>query len=525
MPRILIADDVAPECLDILRGAELTAEQDARIDQGELPRSVRGFDGLIVRSRVQVTREVLEAGTELKIVGRAGIGTDNIDVDAATRRGILVMNTPQANVTAAAEHAFSLLLSLARNIPRADARVRAGGWDRKLFTGVELEGKTLGVLGLGKIGKQVARYAQAFGMKVVAFDPYLSEEHARRLDIHLVSLDEALERSDFVSVHVPLTAQTRNLLDRDRLAKMKRSARLINASRGGIVEEAALAEAVRSRAIAGAAVDVFEMEPPPPDHPLRGLDNVILTPHLGASTEEAQHKVAVDIAHQFVDFFRHGRVRNAVNLALPTEPALLPYQDLAGTLGHLASQLVSGRVDSIEITVAGEIADADTRALTAAAVRGVLRPICGDTVNLVNAPVLAEERHIRVIETRRKDVADYKNLVTVRLGGNPARIVSGTILEGRTPRIVNVEGYAVDLQVARYMLCMIYPDIPGVVGRFGTVMGRRGINIANMTVGRAGRGRRAVIFVTVDERVPPDVVDELSREIEGLEFIRSIELT
>lgn len=525
MARILIADDVYAECLDILRKAQLDVEQDARIDQAQLARSVRGFDGLIVRSRVQVTREVLEAGTELKIVGRAGIGTDNIDVETATRRGVLVMNTPQANVTAAAEHAFSLLLSLARNIPRADARIRAGGWDRKLFTGVELEGKTFAILGLGKIGKQVARYGQAFGMKVVAYDPYVAEEHARRLDIHLVSLDEALERADFVSVHVPLTERTRHLIDRNRLARMKRSARLVNASRGGIVDEVALADALRNRALAGAAVDVFEVEPPPVDHPLRGLDNVILTPHLGASTEEAQHKVAVDIAHQFVDFFRHGRVRNAVNLAFPAEPALLPFQDLAGTLGYLASQLVAGRVDSIEITVAGEIADADTRALTAAAVRGVLRPICGDTVNLVNAPVLAEERRIRVIEMRRKDLADYKNLVTVRLGAEQNRVVSGTVLEGRTPRIVNVEGYAVDLQVSRYMLCMIYPDIPGVVGRFGTVMGRHGINIANMTVGRAGRGQRAVIFVTVDDPVPRSVVQELTREIEGLEFIRAIELS
>jgi len=524
VPRVLIADDVAPECLQILRRGEVSADQNAKLAQEELARAVRGYDGLIVRSRVQVTREVIEAGAELRIVGRAGIGTDNIDVDAATRRGILVMNTPQANVTAAAEHAFSLLLSLARNIPRADAKLRAGGWDRKLFTGVELEGKTLGVLGMGKIGKQVARYGQAFGMKVVAYDPYLAEEQARRMDIHLVSIDELLERSDFVTVHVPMTEQTRNLINRDSFAKMKKSARLVNASRGGIVNEEALVEALKSGRIAGAAIDVFEIEPPPADHALRKFDNVVVTPHLGASTEEAQLKVAVDIAQQFVDYFKHGRVRNAVNLSLPTEPALLPYQDLAGTLGHLASQMVGGRVDSIEITVAGAIAEGDTRALSAAAVCGVLRPICGDTVNLVNAAVLAEERQVRVIETRRKDVADYKNLVTVRLGGQPGRTVSGTVLEGKTPRVVDVDGYDVDLKVAPHMLCMIYPDIPGVVGRFGTVMGRRGINIGSMTVGRTGRGQRAIIFVTVDEPISLQVVDELRRDIEGLEFIRAIEL-
>jgi D-3-phosphoglycerate dehydrogenase len=473
-----------------------------------------------------VTREVFEAqATRLKVVGRAGIGTDNIDVAAATRCGVIVMNTPQANVTAAAEHAFSLLLSLARNIPRADARLRAGGWDRGRFTGVELEGKTLGIVGLGKIGKQVARYGQAFGMQAAAFDPYLSAEQARGLGVHLMELDELLRRADFVTVHVPLTERTRHLLSRDAFAKMKKSARLVNASRGGVVDEAALTEALRSGRIAGAAVDVFEEEPPPADHPLRKLETAVLTPHLGASTEEAQVKVAVDIAVQFVEFFQSGRVSNAVNFVLPAEPAVLPFLDLAGTLGELATQLVDGRVESIEVVAAGEIASADTRALAANAIRGVLRPICGEAVNMVNAGLLASERGIRVSETRRRDVASYRNLLTVRLGGQGrAREVSGTILEGGEPRIVSVDEYRVDLRAAPHMLVMVYPDIPGVVGKFGTVMGRQGINIAGMAVGRTAPGQRAMIFVTVDTAIPAAVVDELRRTIEGLELIRAIEL-
>lgn len=524
MPSVLIADDVAEECRNILLKNQIDAVQIPKIKPEELIREVSKYDGLIVRSRVTVTREVIEAGRELKIVGRAGIGVDNIDVEAATRRGVVVMNTPQANVTAAAEHTFSLLLSLARNITRADASVRAGNWERSKFVGVELEGKTVGIVGLGKVGAAVARYAKAFGAKIISYDPYISKERAAELGVALVEFPELLERSDFITVHVPLTDRTRHLLGRNEFKKMKKTARLINTSRGGVVDEEALYQALANREIAGAALDVFEQEPPPRDCRLFGLDNVLLTPHLGASTEEAQMKVAVDIAEQFVEFFRTGVARNAVNVAQVPESWMQPFVPLASTLGMLASQLCEGRIKAIEITYAGDIANSDTRVLTSSAVCGVLKPISG-SVNLVNATFYARERQIAVVERKTREPQVYRNLVTVRMETDEqARAVSGTIFEGKEPRIVGVDGYRVDVTPSRNILVLFYPDVPGVVGKFGTILGSHSINIADMAVGRTQRGKKAVIFVTVDDDVPADVVEEIRASIQGIEFIRAVKL-
>lgn len=523
--RVLIADDVAPECAELLARAGLDVRHEPNLGKDELLRAVAEQDGLIVRSRVQVTRDVLEAGRRLRVVGRAGIGTDNIDVPAATRRGIVVMNTPQANVTAAAEHAFSLLLALARNVPQADAALRAGGWERSRFVGVELEGKVLGIVGLGKIGAQVARIARAFGMRVLAYDPFVTRERADQLGVALAEFEEVLERADFLTLHVPLTERTRRLISRAEFKKMKKSARLVNASRGGVVDEAALVEALQGREIAGAALDVFEQEPLPPDSPLRRVEGLLLTPHLGASTEEARVRVAVDLARQFEEYFRDGTIRNAVNVAEIADPSLLPFVPLARSLGAVASQLADGRIASIEVVYSGNLARNDTRALTAAALQGALQPAAGENVNAVNASVYAQERGIRVVESRREDGSGYRNLVTVRVETESAsRAVSGTVFEKKEPRIVGVDSYSIDLRPAPNLLFLSYPDVPGVVGKFGAVLGRRSINIAHMAVGRVARGQKAVIFVTVDDPVPPDALDEIRRAIPDVETLKSLRL-
>lgn len=523
--RILIADDVAPECRDVLVRAGLQVTHLPKIGVDDLVKTVGDYDGLIVRSRIQVTRDVVEAGKKLRVVGRAGIGTDNIDVDAATRRGIVVMNTPQGNVTAAAEHTWSLLMAMARNITRADATMRAGGWDRNKFVGVELEGKLLGIVGLGKIGGQIARYARSFGMKVAAYDPFVTKERAEQMGIGLLEFSELLERADYITLHVPLTEKTRNLFSKSEFRKMKKSARIVNTSRGGVIDEAALVDALKNHEIAGAALDVFDKEPPAADSPLRQVEGLVLTPHLGASTEEAQLKVAVEIGQQFVEYFKEGQIRNAVNIAQISDPALRPYIELARALGLMASQLADGRISAIEVVYTGGIAASDTRVVTSSALCGVLLPVAGEAVNLVNAAYYARERNVKVIEKKQDEQADYKNLLTVRvITDEGAHAVSGTVFENREARIVNVDSYTIDLHPAAHMLFMSYPDIPGVVGKFGTVLGNHQINIAHMAVGRAGRGKKAIIFVTVDDPVTEAVMGEIKNSIQGIETIKALRL-
>jgi D-3-phosphoglycerate dehydrogenase len=512
MVKILITDDIAEEGIRILRESGFDVAYKPGLKQPEVIAAIPGHDGLVVRSGTKVTKEVIEAGASLRAIGRAGIGVDNVHLETATRRGIVVMNTPFGNVASAAEHTFALMLALARNIPRGDATLRQGTWKRNELVGVEFEGKTLGIVGLGKIGAEVARFAKAFHMQVMAYDPFLSRERAAEMGIELVSLDALLERADFLTFHVPLNDKTRNLIGMEQLKKMKRTARIVNCARGGVIQEAALAEALKTGLIAGAALDVFEKEPLDPKSPLVGLPNIVLTPHLGASTEEALLKVSVDIADQFVRFFKDGTVTHAVNAPTAVDPALLPYVGLAGTLGALAVQLGAGRLTAVEVTINGTIADHDTKPVVVGALAGVLKPVCGDTVNQVNARLIAQDRGVTISDRRTKDIRSYANLLTIRVDSESGPcLVAGTLLEGRDPRVVRIDDYDVDLRLAEHLLVMRYQDRPGMVGKIGTILGAHAINIAAMDVARQSRGGEALVVLTLDDPVSSEVVAELKK--------------
>lgn len=519
MPKVLIADDVAEEAARILRQAGIECDHRGKMKPDELKLAIAPYEGLIVRSAVKVTKDIIEAGRSLKIIGRAGIGVDNIDQEAATRRGVIVMNAPLGNVTAAAEHALAVLLANARNVARADASMRAGKWERTAYTGVALEGKTLGIIGLGKIGGCMAAYAKAFHMRVVAFDPLLVRERAEVLGVELLDFDKLLAEADFITVHVPLSDRTKGMFGAREFAKMKKTARIVNTARGGIIDEKALDEALKSGQIAGAALDVFETEPPPKDHPLLQNEKVTLTPHLAASTQEAQLQVAIDIANQFADYFKSGVVTNATNLASIGDPSIATYVRLAEDLGSIAVQLADGAVRGIEITYMGAIGQFDVNAVTQAAVKGVLRPALGEDVNVVNAKIAAKERGVTVTEERRKDARNYKSQVIVRVeterGG---RLVAGTLFEGKEARVTQINTLDIDLRPSKHMLYLQYPDVPGMVGKIGTILGTHSINIARMEVGRSGRGQQAVILLTLDEPISPAALEEIRKQVQPLDL-------
>ncbi len=515
MTKILVSDRIAEEGVRILKESGFDVTYTPGLKAPEVIAAIPGYDGLIVRSGTKVTKEVIEAGTSLRAIGRAGIGVDNVHLETASRRGIVVMNTPFGNVASAAEHTFALMLSLARNVPRGDATLRQGEWKRSALVGTELEGKTLGIIGLGKIGGEVAHFARAFHMKVVAYDPYLSRERAAELGIELAHFDALLESADVLTFHVPLNDKTRGLIGTEQLKKMKRTARLVNCARGGVVSEAALAAALKEGLIAGAALDVFEKEPLDPKSPLLEAPNLVLTPHLGASTEEALLKVSVDIADQFIRFFKDGTITHAVNAPTATDPALRPYAALAQALGALAAQLGDGRLTSVEVTIYGAIADHDPKPIIASTLAGVLKLICSDQVNSVNATFFAQDRGITISERRTKEIRSYANLLTVRVDGNSGTcLVAGTLLEGRDPRVVRIDDYDVDLRLAEHLLVMRYPDRPGMVGKYGTVLGRRGINIAAMDVARQSRGGEALVVLTLDDPVTEEIRQELRQEMQ-----------
>ncbi len=515
MTKILISDRVAEDGVRILKDSGFEVTYTPGLKAPEVLAAIPGYEGLIVRSGTKVTKEVIEAGTSLRAIGRAGIGVDNVHLETASRRGIVVMNTPFGNVASAAEHTFGLMLSLARNIPRGDATLRQGEWKRSALVGTELEGKTLGVVGLGKIGGEVAHFAKAFHMKVMAYDPYLSRERAAELGIELAHLDALIENADFFTFHVPLNDKTRGLIGTEQFKKMKRTARLVNCARGGVVSEAALVSALKEGLIAGAALDVYEKEPLDPKSPLLDVPNLVLTPHLGASTEEALLKVSVDVADQFIRFFKDGTITHAVNAPTATDPTIRPYTTLAQALGALASQLGGKRLTSVEVTINGAIADHDPKPLIAGALAGVLKPVCGDQINPVNATFFAKDRGITISERRTKDIRSYANLLTVRVDGNEGTcLAAGTLLEGRDPRVVRIDDYDVDLRLAGHLLVMRYPDRPGMVGKYGTVLGRHKINIGAMDVARLSRGGEALVVLTLDDPVTENVVAELRKEME-----------
>ena len=520
MPRILVADPLAEDGLERLRRAgEVTVV--SKLKEAELIEQIPDFDALVVRSETRVTAKVLDAGRKLRVVGRAGVGVDNIDVPAATLKGILVVNAPRGNIIAAAEHTIALLTSLARWVPQADASVKRGEWTRAKFIGMEIRGKTLGVIGLGNVGSEVAKRAHGLEMEVVAYDPVVSIERAELFNVELVSLNDLLERADFVSVHVPLVEANRSLIGAPELALMKPTARLINAARGGIVNEQALFEALKSGRLAAAATDVFETEPPGA-HPLLTLTNFVATPHIGASTVEAQVSVAFDVAEEVAAVLAGDLPRFAVNApALPPEELayLRPFAVLTERLAALHVQLFGGRVSSIELDFEGELAEHDVNLLVASAIKGVLQPFTEDRINPVNARLIASSRGVKLVERRSPAHGSYASLVTLHMGGHE---LAGTVLMGEL-RAVRIDSFRVDLVPEGRFLVSRHEDRPGVVGRFGTILGEHDVNIASMQVGRDAPRANAMMILAVDDRVADDVLARLS-EVDGMSDLRYVEL-
>jgi D-3-phosphoglycerate dehydrogenase / 2-oxoglutarate reductase len=520
-PRILVADPLAEDGLARLREAAVVDVR-TKLPPAELIEAVRGADALVVRSETKVTEPVLEAGAALKVVGRAGVGVDNIDVATATRKGILVVNAPRGNIVAAAEHAVGLLLALARNIPQADASVRRGEWLRSKYVGVEIRGKTLGVVGLGNIGSEVAKRAQGLEMEVIAFDPAVPPERAEQFNVELVSLEDLFARSHFVTIHAPLVEGTRNLIDARVLALARPGARLVNAARGGIVDEAALYQALVDGPLAGAAADVF-VEEPVRENPLLTLPNFVATPHIAASTVEAQASVAFDVAEDVLAVLRGELPRYAVNApSLPAEEMafLRPYAALAERLASLHVQLVSRRVGQLEIEFHGELADRDVSLVTAAAIRGICQPFTEERINAVNARLVARSRGLRLVERRMPAAgAADPNRLTLRIDGHE---MEGTVLSGE-PRLTRVGAYRMDLVPEGRFLVSWHEDRPGVIGEIGTILGASDVNIASMQLGREAPRGMAMMILTVDDPVGDAVLERL-RGIQGMSDLRFVEL-
>jgi D-3-phosphoglycerate dehydrogenase / 2-oxoglutarate reductase len=523
MVRVLIAEPLADAGIELLR-AHFDVDAHDTLDRAELLARVADADALVVRSATQVDGEVLAAGRNLKVVGRAGIGLDNVDVNAATRLGVMVVNAPQSNVISAAEHTVALILAQARNIPQADAALRVGRWERTRFQGAELYGKTLGIVGLGRVGALVAQRLNAFGMRVIAYDPYVSRDRAAQMGVELASLVEVLTKADVVTVHLPKTPETTGLIGERELAAMRPGARLVNTARGGLVDETALAKAVESGHLGGAALDVFSEEPTT-HSPLFQLDRVVVTPHLGASTAEAQDKAGVAIAEQLILALTGQFVPNAVNVdAGPVPDALRPFVPLAEKLGRLYTALAgggpSGRANLVMgghlgVEYVGALAEHDTRVLTLAALKGMLAPVVHEPVTYVNAPLLAAERGLELVETKTRHSRDWVNLMSLSGEGSRGPVgVAGTTMGARdAERLVAVNGIEIDMRPSAHMAFLFYEDRPGVIGRVGTILGRAGINIASMQVGRRKQGGEALMALTVDAGVPASVLDQVMTEI------------
>jgi len=534
--RILVCDELAPAALEVFR--QRGYEPLVRVGLGEdgLLEHAAGAHAIVVRSATRITRRVLEAAHELRVVGRAGVGVDNVDCDAATERGIVVMNTPTGNTTTTGELAIALLCSLARHVPRADRRVHAGAWSKQGLMGSELTGKQLGVIGLGRIGRVVAQRGRGLCMKVVAHDPYLSSAHAEPPleGVELVELDELLASSDFVTLHVPLLDSTRNLLSRERLALLKPGARIINTARGGLIDEAALAEALAEGRVAGAALDVLAVEPPGPDHPLLGREDVILTPHLGASSAEAQHNVALGIARQICDFFADGVAHNAVNapaVAAGTLEKIAPYVLLAERLGSFLGQRMERAVQKLEVTLCGEIAR-QTRQDEGYVALSILVGLLRNSelgVNYVNAPLLAREKGIRVLEGSEEEAQYHRGLIEVRAtsrDGKETHVVAGTVF-GRTPKLVRIDDLHLDLEPRGPILITLHRDQPGVLGKIGTLLGEARVNVHRVELGAsesgAAAGELASGFFSLDQKAPESVLRAIAA-LEPVEEVKQVEL-
>ena len=518
--RVLISDKMDPKAATIFRERGIEVDEKPGLSPDELTAIIGNYDGLAIRSATKVTKSLLEAADRLKVVGRAGIGVDNVDIPCATAHGVVVMNTPFGNSITTAEHAIALMFALARQLPEADASTQAGKWEKNRFMGVEVTGKTLGLIGCGNIGSIVATRALGLKMKVAAFDPFLTPERALELGVDKVELDEMLRRADFITLHTPLTDQTRNILSRENLTKTKKGVRIINCARGGLIDEQALKDALDDGHVAGAALDVFETEPATAS-PLFGTPGFISTPHLGASTSEAQVNVAIQVAEQMSDFLLLGGVTNAVNmpsLSAEEAPRLKPYMALAEKLGKLAGQILGDDVRSVGVEVEGAAAQLNQKPITGAVLAGLMGTY-SQTVNMVNAPFLAKQRGLDVREVRHDREGDYHTLVAVEVGTSKgSQRIAGTLFGNKAPRLVELFGVEVEAELAGTMIYIVNTDTPGFIGRLGTALGEAGINIATFNLGRREALGEAVALVAVDGDVPPSVVKTLC----ALEGVREV---
>lgn len=515
MLKILVSDKLSKEGMEVFKRVDgIEVHEKTGLPPEELKKIIAEYDGLAIRSATKVTKEIIQAASQLKAIGRAGIGIDNVDLDAATNRGIVVMNTPGENSITTAEHTISMLLALSRNIPQATQSIKEGKWEKDKFMGTEVFNKTLGILGIGNVGKIVANRALGLQMKVIVYDPYISLDTAQRMGVQLVSLDELYARSDYITIHVPLTKETEGMIDAQAIRKMKKGVRIINCARGGIIKEKDLYQAIIEGHVKGVALDVFEKEPPG-DNPLLELDNVICTPHLGASTEEAQINVAVAIAEQMVDYLKEGVIRNAVNVPSISSELLkifTPFINLAEKMGSLQGQLYAESIKEVKVEYSGEIFEEGIEALTFSFLKGLLTPMVGDNVNYVNAPLIAKERGIRITESKSSYSEDYTNLInSIVVTEKREHVVSGTIFRKNDLRIVRIDEYSMEAVPEGLLLILHNYDRPGVIGNVGTVLGRNNINISRMHLCLEKVKGKAMGVYNIDQRVSHEVIEEIRR--------------
>ena len=526
--KVLVSDKLAQEGIDKLEQTEgLSVDVQTGMSPDELKQKIKGYDAIIIRSATKLTSDILEEADQLKYVGRAGVGLDNVDLKTATKRGVVAMNTPAGNTTSTAEHTMSMIMALSRNIPQACASMKAGRWDRSKFSGVELYGKTLGVVGLGRIGSTVAKFAHAFGMNVIAFDPFLSKEAAEARGVTALALNDVIQQADYITLHIPKTEETKNLLGQEQFAMMKDGVRVINCARGGIVDEAALAEALTSGKVAGAALDVFDAEPLDPNSPLIPLDNCILTPHLGASTSEAQINVAIEIAETISNALTGKGIMNAANFPSMDAESLKvldPYVNLAARMGMFSGQLIHGAIKKVNITYTGVFKDYKVAPVTLSLINGLLKPMLGDSINCINALEVAKERAIDVAEIKSSKQEEYVNCIKVEIETDKDPFVIWGALSGnQEPRIVKINDIYMEAVPDGEMLFIQNTDKPGLVGSLGTILAEANINIAQITLGRVDKSQTAISVVNVDSEVPQETIEKL-RNTEHVLYVKLLKV-
>ncbi len=512
--KVLVCDNISEKGIEIFKQYP-DIEVDVKLKQSEeeICAIVNQYQAIIVRSQTKITKKIIEHAQQLKVIGRAGVGIDNIDVEAATQKGVVVVNTPDGNTIAACEHTMAMMLALSRHIPQADRSLHQGQWNRSKFVGVELRNKTLGIIGYGKIGSEVGKRSKAFGMKILVYDPYITQDVAKRNGVEPVNLDTLLKESDFITVHMPLTTETKHMICTEQFAKMKKGVRILNVARGGIIDEAALYEAIVNKRVTGAALDVYEHEPQT-ESPLFNLPEVIITPHLGASTKEAQVNVAIDVAHEIVRVLRGEPVQTAVNIPF-IKPEYMeeakPYMELTEKLGKLAGVFAEGPISAIEIKYLGDIADFEIGSITNTLLKGLLRPYLHDAVNYVNAPLLAKKRGIKVRETKSSQTEDYTNKICVTIKGNGdwQHSIAGTVFRNNELRILSIDNFSLDIQPTGHIIIITHIDRPKLVGQVGVILGEDNVNIAGMQLDREKAGGAAMMILTIDHEVSSDVIAKI----------------